>query len=155
MRVIQAILMFDVSVPESVASRNRIAAENAAGCEVSFFANNVVDGPCRIHCPSCGENWDDTRIEYYAEYPFGCPTCAPADKRHMWQARVDHEFRTASPEAVQAEMLIKVRRVIYSLPESERGPLFGRVKRIQRDGAKRDDFRWMREMLAPETELVE
>ena len=64
-------------------------------------------------------------------------------------------MRTKTAEIIQAEMLPKVRRVIYSLPEPDQGPLHGRLKRIQRDGAKIEDFRWMREMLEPEAELVE
>ena len=142
-------------ISQADATNNRIAAENAMGCNVSFMAHDEYPHLCDIVCTNCDNAWIDTLTSYYAKYPFGCPTCGPESKRNAWEGRAGHEMRTKTADAIQAEMLPKVKRSIFSLPEAERGPLFGRCKKIERDGAQIEDFRWMQEMLEPEAELVE
>lgn len=137
------------------ATNNRDAAQSAAAYGMSFMAHDEYPHLCDVICTLCDTGWIDTRTAYYAKFPFGCPNCGPEAKKDAWEKRALHELRTKTPEQVQAEMLPQVKRMIFSLPEAERGPLFGRCKKIERDGADIAGFRWMREMIEPETELVE
>ncbi len=153
--VVEDVIVRRADIPEGVATLNRLAAKNAEACGVSFMAHPGFYDRCDIVCPFCEEGWIETLTSFYAKYPFGCMNCGPEESRKLWAARASHEMRTQTLEAATKSMVKKARKAVFTLDESERGPFFGRLKRIENKGATKDDFRWMRELMEPDAELVE
>ena len=153
--VIEDMIIRKADISEGVATNNRLAVKNAEACGVSFMAHPGFYERCDIVCPFCETGWIETLVSYYVKYPFGCMNCGEESKRKLWAARAGHEMRTSTPDEVASDMVRKVTKAIFTFPEDERGPMFGRCKRIKGSGATRDDFKWMRAMLEPEQEMVE
>lgn len=153
-RIVTDVYVRHIDCTQEEAENNVAAAHQAARHDMSFLCNGDA-ARCDIVCPDCELGFIDTLCVWYASNPFGCPECGPAEKREMYRQRAENDFRKITRQEWEKDVVKRLKRAVFEIDEADRGPIWGRIKRIEKNGLHGEDYRWAREMLTPDEALVE
>ena len=137
--------------PDDLAQANAEAAILAIRHRLQFEADiGSKWQECLLRCFGCDEMWE-ARVLFYIKHPFGCPDCTP-DKADLYRSKIAHPLRVLTAREWQATARTRLTKLAWTLPEKERGRLFGLAKKEDWTPA---DFKAAHAHLAPAEDLIE